>query len=72
MSDGRLVCLLALMACLLGTSSAFFPDLSSYPSNVTALRLGGLGITEVPAGAFTRFTALIELCVHAVESSSCS
>jgi hypothetical protein len=56
------VCLLALLV-FLATSSAFFPDLSSVPSNATVLQLGGLSITEVPAGTFARFTALQALCV---------
>jgi hypothetical protein len=49
--------LFALLA-LVATASAFFPDLSSFPSNTTVLPLSGGNITEVPAGAFARFTAL--------------
>jgi hypothetical protein len=43
---------------LLHTASAFFPDLSGYPSDTTELLLEGTGITDVPAGAFVRFAAL--------------
>jgi hypothetical protein len=49
--------LLALLA-LVATASAFFPDLSGLPSNTTVLPLSGGNITNVPAGAFARFTAL--------------
>jgi hypothetical protein len=47
-------------------TSAFFPDLSGLPSNITTLQLGAANITEVPAGAFARFTVLQFLCVCAV------
>jgi hypothetical protein len=43
---------------LLPSSTAYFPDLSGAPSGTTELLLQGVGITDVPAGAFARFTAL--------------
>jgi hypothetical protein len=58
------VCLLALLAWL-PASSAFFPDLSNVSSDATTLQLGGANITDVPAWALARFTALQLLCVSA-------
>jgi hypothetical protein len=49
-----LLCALALA----GTAAAAFPDLSGYPDNTTVLPLSGTGITDIPVGAFARFSAL--------------
>jgi hypothetical protein len=46
---------------LLACCSAFFPDLSSYPNDTTVLALDGMGITDIPVGAFARFTQLQKL-----------
>jgi hypothetical protein len=54
-----LLCALVFLA----TAYAFFPDLSSYPSNTTELQLGAASISDIPNGAFARFTALQSLCV---------
>jgi hypothetical protein len=49
---------LGLLLCMAACTAAFFPDLSGYPSNTTMLLLANRNITDVPAGAFARFTAL--------------
>jgi hypothetical protein len=59
----RIFPIIALLMWAVTTSTAFFPDLSGCQSNTLALLLSGLGISEVPAAAFARFSALQSLCV---------
>jgi hypothetical protein len=60
LSRGGLCGLLVLPAGM-HTCDAFFPDLSGYPANTTLLTLAEANITDIPAGAFDRFTALLFL-----------
>jgi hypothetical protein len=64
--------MLVLVATLAGAAIAFFPDLSSRASDITTLDLSGQGITEVPADAFARFTALRNLYVSCFVRKPCS